>query len=125
MFGTTIMNGRGDLTIAWDQEDDEAILNMIESKMKEGFTFFIIEPRLGGMASPSKTEIADPKNTLPNRIVSMKLADGDRAVAGLIEAGAVKPVPQPEKPVRGARKAKTAREVAKGESIAVKPARGG
>ena len=125
MYGTTILNGRGDLTIAWDNEDDAQILAMIEAKMKEGYSFFLIEPRLGGMATPNRIQLTNLQDALRQRMVSMKLADRDKTVAGLIETQVVTPVPTPEKPAKTTRKAKTAKEVASGESVAVKPRRGG
>ena len=37
---TTIFNGRGDLTLAWDEGDDETMEKFISDKMAQGWSFF-------------------------------------------------------------------------------------
>lgn len=125
MHGTTIFTGRGDVTLAWDEADDPAILAMIEQQMKAGTTFFVIEPRLGGMASPTKVPLADSRDALRQRVVAMSLSKGDQILLPAIESGAARPVPTPDKPARTRRKAKTAGEVAGSETVGVRASRGG
>jgi len=36
----TFLNGSGDITITWDEQNKDIIIKMIEKKMKEGYTFF-------------------------------------------------------------------------------------
>jgi hypothetical protein len=40
---TTILNAMGDTTIAWTSDRDDEMAAIIEKKMKEGVSFFIIE----------------------------------------------------------------------------------
>lgn len=124
-YGTTLFTGRGDVTLAWDEPDDPRILQMIDAQMRAGVTFFVVEPRLGGMASPAKRQIASAREALPQRIVAMSLTNGDQSIIPAIESGAATPVATPDKPAKTRRKAKTAEEVAGAETIGVKAGRGG
>lgn len=124
MPSMTIFNGRGDLTIAWDEADDEAVTAMIEKKMAEGYTFFILEPRLGGMAAPAKIPLKRVSDALHQRAVALRLSDGDREIAGLIESGKAEPVATPSA-IRTKRKATSAKEAAASETVGVRPKRGG
>lgn len=125
MHGTTLFTRRGDITLAWDEPDDPQILAMIEAQMRAGVTFFLIEPRLGGMAAPHKIPLHDARDALRNRTVAMSVAGKDVALLPVLEAGAARPVATPDKPVRARKKAASAKEVASGESIGVRAAGGG
>lgn len=125
MYGTTLFTRRGDVTLAWDEPDDPQILAMIEAQMRAGVTFFLIEPRLGGMAAPHKVPLADPRDALRNRTVAMAVAGKDNMLLPALEAGAARPVVTPDKPVRTRKKATAAKEVASGESVGVRAGRGG
>lgn len=41
----TLLNSTGDVTLSWNEDQDSAMREMIEEKLKEGYAFFIIEPR--------------------------------------------------------------------------------
>lgn len=41
----TFLNMTGDVTITWDETNKEAILALVQEKMNQGFTFFLIKPR--------------------------------------------------------------------------------
>ncbi len=125
MHGTTLFTGRGDVTIAWDEPDDPAILQMIEAQMKAGTSFFVIEPRLSGMAAPAKVLLQNPRDALRQRVVAMSLAGSDRELLSAIEGGAAQPVATPKQPAKTRRRAATAKEVASSETIGVRAARGG
>lgn len=118
----TILNETGDVTITWDAENDERMLPLIEAKMKAGFTFFLIEPRMGGLVAPDTSKpLKKVKDALKYRALSMK----DEDFEGLVAEGKADLVRTPEVPARTTRKARTAREVTTGESVAVQPMRGG
>lgn len=119
--GTTLLNRQGDVTIVWTEEQDELVLPVIEAKMAEGFVFFLIEPRLGGLAPPSRTQLADTKDTLKHRAIAV----ADKDFGKLVGLGQVQAISTPAKDVKTVRRAKTAKEVVTGESVAVRPARGG
>jgi len=127
MHGMTIQSRRGDLTLAWDEPDDPKVLAMIQASMGKGFDFWMLEPRLGGMAAPQRTRLARPNDALRTRVVAMSLADGEPDIAGLIEDGTVTPTKTAESPMRRGRvsKAQKAEEVAKGESVRTRRKGGG
>lgn len=59
MYSCTLLNMTGDVTISWDQNNHEEIKKWIDSKLKEGCTFFILEKKLGII--PIKTKVKDAK----------------------------------------------------------------
>lgn len=118
----TILNQTGDVTVTWDAENDERMLEIIEKKMKVGITFFLIEPRMGGIVAPDTSKpLKKTKDALKHRALSMKDADFEAMVA----EGKAELVKTPDAPVRTVRKASTAREVVAAESVGVQPRRGG
>lgn len=118
----TILNETGDVTITWDEDADERILPLIEAKMKAGFTFFLIEPRMGGLVAPDTSKpLKKVKDALKHRALSIK----DEDFESLVAEGKADLVRTPAVPARTTRKARTAREVTAGESVAVQPMRGG
>jgi hypothetical protein len=47
----TWLNMTGDVTITWDEQNKEAVLELVRAKMKQGYTFFIwatVKPRPSG-----------------------------------------------------------------------------
>lgn len=44
MRQTILLNEHGDTVIRWDESNDEKMREVIEKKLREGMTFFIIEP---------------------------------------------------------------------------------
>jgi hypothetical protein len=122
MRGLTMLNEQGDVTIVWDEADDDRMEAIIAKKMEQGIQFFVIEPRLGGLAQPAKRPLRSADSARDHRALSIR--DEDLAAfVGESDTAAV--VKTPPKPVRSVRKAKTAKEVAKGESVGVRPMRGG
>lgn len=118
----TFLNETGDTTIMWEADNDERMQAIIEKKMAEGFTFSIIEPRMGGIVPPDASKpLKKFKDATKHRALSMRDEDFERMVAD----GAADLVKTPAQPVKTVRKAKNAGEVAKAESVAVRPARGG
>lgn len=118
----TILNETGDVTITWDAENDDRMVEIIERKLKAGITFFLIEPRMGGIVAPDTSKpLKKVKDALKHRALSMKDEDFEAMVA----EGKAELIHTPAAPARSTRKAKTAREVATSESVGVRPMRGG
>ncbi|WP_027578405.1 hypothetical protein [Bradyrhizobium sp. Ai1a-2] len=118
----TILNETGDVTITWDAENDDRMLEIIAKKMKAGITFFLIEPRIGGLVAPDTSKpLKKVKDSLKHRALSMK----DEDFEAMVSEGKAELVQTPAAPARTVRKAETAREVAAGESVGVRPMRGG
>lgn len=47
MSALTMLNEKGDTTIVWTPDRDDEMEAIIQKKLDEGCTFFIIEPRFG------------------------------------------------------------------------------
>jgi hypothetical protein len=58
----TIMGQMGDLEIAWEEQNDDAMREFIERKLKEGVTFFVYKPTLGGLLPNRKVELKKIKD---------------------------------------------------------------
>jgi hypothetical protein len=118
----TLLNGSGDTTIAWDDSEDESMRELIEEKMKEGWSFFIITPRLGGLLPPKKKPL-----------LSMRQLDQDERSIGLdgaklvnlLKSGKVRSVERDKEKIETVARAATADDVIGAKAVAVKPKRGG
>lgn len=117
----TMLNQAGDTTIIWDEEQDEAMAKIVVKKMEEGCAFYIIEPRMGGLAAPKRTRLANFDDALAHRALSIPDADL-RAFVGM---GAGEVVKTPSSAAKKGRRSKVAAEIAASESIGVAPRRGG
>lgn len=118
---TTLMCAGGDVTFVWDEASEKQIIELIKKKMADGMAFFIVEPRLGGLIKPKRTKVKSLKDLKQNMVT---VADADFAEligAGAMVAAAGDPKAQHEVVARAA----TPEEVAKSETIAVTPKRGG
>lgn len=127
----TFLNLSGDVTITWDESNEEAILRLIEDKMRQGFTFFVLKPRMGGILPPKK--VAARSMAQVKRAASVTVADADvqKLLASNVHDEALQQAVQSgqarlERPESGAqyeteRRATSAREVLHSQSVAVRP----
>jgi hypothetical protein len=122
----TMLNERGDTTITWPSDRDADMERIIEKKMADGCIFYLIDPRFG-----TREKLRDPADANRNRLLAIPDEDFAKFVGGRVDpaAGAehhtAAVVPTPDAPIKNARRAKTAKEVASGESVGTKPRRGG
>lgn len=116
MGALTMLNEAGDTTISWTEDRDDEMQAIIEKKMAEGVTFFIIEPRFG-----ARTKLADAGDARQHRA----LAIPDDDLRKFVEAGSGEAVATPMAPVRKTRTSRNAKEVAASESVGVRQRRGG
>lgn len=117
----TMLNELGDTTLAWDESADAEMLEVIRRKMAEGITFFLIEPRLEGLASPTKTPLSEPEEALKHRAVSIR----DEDLARFVSTGKVRAIRTPRKPAVMVKIADTAEEAVRGETVATRRHSGG
>ena len=59
MPAITWLNMSGDVTITWDESNREAIIALVAQKMKDGYSFFILEPSALGLGT-KKTALKKP-----------------------------------------------------------------
>lgn len=117
----TMLNEQGDQTIVWTDDRDDEMTRIIEKKMAEGITFFVIEPRFFGLLPPKRTPLANASEARKHRALSIR----DEDFAAFVGEGHGDVVATPTKPVRGSRISRDAKEVAGSESVGVRPMRGG
>lgn len=117
----TILNEAGDQTIVWDESSDERMTEIIRKKMEQGVVFFVIEPRFFGLLPSKKTPLTDADEARKHRALAIR----DEDFAKFVGEGGGDVVKTPDKPVATVRKAKTAEEVAKSESVGVRSMKGG
>lgn len=131
-----LLNMTGDVTISWDAENEATMLKMIEEKMKENFTFFIVKPRFLSLfgkkkvAATSLSEIAAAKSVVVEddeyRRMMGKLQVYDAKVEAAVKAGKAY-LSKSDEPLdrTTVRRAASAQEVVKNQSIAVRRVVGG
>lgn len=117
----TMLNERGDTTIVWDEDQDGEMEKIIAKKMKQGVSFFIVEPRFFGLLPPKKTELKKAKDARKFRA----LAIPDEDLSAFVSSGAGDEVVTPTGKVSTKGKAKTAKQAAQSQTVGVRPARGG
>lgn len=121
MGALTMLDRSGDTTIHWTEDRDDEMEAIIEKKMAEGCTFFIIDPRYG-----SREKLKDARDACRGRTLAIPDEDFAKFVGSLAApAGSAEVVATPPTPAKTVRKARTAKEVAKSESIGVRPRAGG
>lgn len=111
----TLLNERGDTTIAWTSDRDDEVEAIIQKKMDEGCVFFIIEER--GLRQP----LRDAADARKYRMLVIPDAD----FAKFVGDGHGEAIPTPAEKVKTIKKAKTAKEVAQSQSVGVRQMRGG
>lgn len=117
----TILNEMGDVTLVWEEQNDDAMAALIQKRMDEGVTFFIITPRLGGLVAPDRTKLKNATEAMKHRA----LAIPDEEVQKFVSGGLAEVISTPAEPVKGSRRSKSAKEVAKSESVGVRQRKGG
>lgn len=117
----TILNDCGDQTIVWDESSDERMTEIIRKKMEQGVIFFVVEPRFFGLLPAKKTELKNADDARKHRALSIR----DEDLQAFVSDGAGEVTKTPPAQVKTVRKATKPEEVAKAESVAVKPMKGG
>jgi hypothetical protein len=121
MRALTMLNQHGDVTVVWEPEQDEQMRAIIQKKMDEGCSFYIIEPRLGGLQPPTKSRLNNFDAALKQRALAISDAD----LLEFVGMGSGEVIKTPKTKAKTVRRAKKAAEVASSESIGVKPRVGG
>lgn len=126
----TFLNWSGDVTITWDAQNAEAIKKLVEQKMKENYSFFILKPRclsfLGNKKVPlrNSNDLANAKGLVVPDATAAEFMKSvrDEDVAQALHKGQAVPAKAP-KAVEHAtvRRAKSASEVLSNQTVAVRP----
>lgn len=111
----TMLNETGDTTIAWTEDMDDEIESIIRKKMDEGCTFFIVEREHG-----TRQKLEEPADARKHRV----LAIPDEDMRKFVESGATATV-TPDSKIKSSRVSRDPKEIAKNDSVGVKPRKGG
>ena len=122
MGSVTLLDRTGDSTLAWSDENDDNVRAVIERKMTEGWSFFILKPRIGGLIAPKRTPLKKFKE-LPEEARAVSMSDADFMT--LLEEGFATKAERAASSLQTTGRAKTAAEAARADTVAVKPRRGG
>jgi hypothetical protein len=151
----TWLNMSGDVTITWDDSNRDAILALVREKMAEGYSFFIITPRLLPIFGDKQVKLTDVAQLdkakgvvvqdglvadivsrldnanvtpLPQRPAAPAAPAqrlGDEAVEQAVKSGKAKLALVPKADLQATRRAASAEEVVQHQSVAVRPVVGG
>ncbi|MBC8737130.1 hypothetical protein F6X40_09955 [Paraburkholderia sp. UCT31] len=93
----TFLNSTGDVTLTWDEQNEERILAMVEEKMKAGFSFFVLKPRILGIPGNSKKRLKSIEQAkkaghvvVPDNAVDQVMNLGDKALEQAVASGDAK-----------------------------------
>jgi hypothetical protein len=129
----TLLNSTGDVTITWDEKEEESIYALVEAKMKQGYSFFIMKPRPFGLPGHTKKRVenidavkAANHVVVPDDLVQdiVRKTLGDPDVEKVVQGGQATLV-STESSQRGnldtVRRATSAKEVVKHQTVAIRP----
>lgn len=123
----TWMNMSGDVTITWDDQNKEAILEYAREKMTEGYSFYILKPKkMFGFEREAKQKVT-AKNFDKLAEGSRGIVIPDAALNDLLQSGRAK-LKDGQKGDRKheiARRVKDPKELLDHDTVAMKPLVGG
>lgn len=137
MYSCTLMNITGDITISWDNSTSEEVKKWIQSKIEEGYTFFISEKKCFGLINSkkeinniqdlnnSKGEIKLDSKQEKDFILNINSYSGDKGVEKLINTKKVKAKRTKKKYLNSNKVSTSVEEIVKSDSICMKPMMGG
>lgn len=109
------LNEAGDITIEWSEDRDEVMKKVIQERMNEGYTFFIVEGRKRNKTFKRVTTVSQINECK----ITMTDKEAEQMVGGLFVGS------DTTSEIESVGKATTADEVVKKDTVAVRPARGG
>jgi hypothetical protein len=118
----TFLNMTGDVTITWDATNEAAVLALIEEKMKAGYSFFILKKVAFGLLGSRKVQA----KSMAEVARAGSVVVDDAGVEAALAAGKVSLAEVPKTAtVDTVRRAKTAQEVVRHNTVAVRRVVGG
>lgn len=138
-YTMTMLNATGDVTVAWDADNEKEIKEMISSKLEQGFVFFILEERPAFLTifGKKKVYINDIKDLKDKKEVILKTKDcaskilnenyhlEDKEIEQLFKIGKIAIGRVPSSNYQTVGRAKTVDQVVKNHTIATRKLVGG
>ena len=120
MGSMILLNETGDVTIEWSDEHEESMRALIEKKLSEGYSFFILEKRFFGLME-TKQKVTD----IDQIQKGTKLLLRDEDAIRLFNDGKVKVKKNRSKELSTSKRSSDVDEILNNDSIAVRPVAGG
>jgi hypothetical protein len=120
MSSIILLNEAGDVTITWSEEHEEHMRELIEKKLKDGYSFFLIESLVFGLI---KQEV---KVTSIDQITKgSKLVLRDEDAIKLFESGHINIEKNTNQKLKAGKRLHKADDILKSNSVAIRPIAGG
>ena len=117
----TLLNETGDIELVWSDEHEESMRALIEKKIREGYSFFIVERKLFGCIERHKLvkDISEIKK-------GTKLLLKDEDAVRLFEEGKIgAKVNKSKRNIEARKRTKDVDEILNSDTLAVRPIAGG
>ena len=121
MGSMILLNESGDIEIIWSDEHEESMRELIEKKLKEGYSFFILEKKFWGLVECKEKVIS-----MDQIQKGSKLLLRDEDAVRLFNDGKIKVKKSKEKrELNTTKRSKDVDEILKSDTVAVRPVAGG
>jgi len=120
----TLLNESGDLTVSWDENQNEKMREQIQQKMDQGYSFFILEPAFYGLFK-KKSKIVHVNDIKPDARGNYSMQVRDEDISRMWLDGTVGIGKTPVSEMRSTKRSRCAKEVARSCSVGVRPFRAG
>lgn len=114
MASMILLNESGDITIEWSDQYEKEMKELIKKKIAEGYTFFILKSFLGFQR---KVKLVSAEDLSPGA----RLVLHDEDAVRLFQEGKIKAGSTEQRQFEVAKSSKDAGEIAKSDSLAVRP----
>ncbi|RLA78048.1 MAG: hypothetical protein DRG78_16040 [Epsilonproteobacteria bacterium] len=114
-----LLNGTGDITIGWTEDQSENMRDLIQQKLDEGCSFFVLEPKFAGLFK-KKVKVRNICQIKKNEIIV-----GDASLAELFRNGLVSAGRTPAMKMETLHKSNNVDEILKHDSLVINPIAGG
>ena len=116
MTSMILLNECGDVTITWSEEHEEHMRELIEKKLKQGYSFFLIEPLVFGLI---KQEVKVTNIDQIKRGTKLVLRDDD--AIKLFEAGYINIEKHEKRKLSAKQRLDKVEEILKENTVAIRP----
>jgi hypothetical protein len=130
----TFMNSTGDITISWEKDKEEEMLALVQAKLDQGYTFFLLKPRAGGLLGTKKVPVESIEEiraagsfVAPDALAKAVVMNlGDDVVSKAVQNGnAHVTAIGKNTSMESVGSTRNAQEVVRSNSVAIKPISGG
>jgi len=111
-----LLNEAGDVTIIWSEEHEEHMKLLIEKKLKEGYSFFLVKTIAFGLIKKAVKVTSIDEITTGSKLI---LRDED--AIKLFEAGHINIEKHEKRKLEAGKRLNNADEILKNDTVAIRP----